>query len=732
MVEAQAEVVADEPPPDPDATAQAAADKSARLKDLGASLSVKRKEAILYRRSTGIEQEWDEDEDAYEGVDELSKADKTAYRTRPVGQVMVQAEGDDQVRSTVVLNITKPYVNAFASKIIDMRLQMNDRSWAFRPTPKPELAAMAKSQLQVVQGGRQVPAADIAKKTMAAAVEAATRAQEQVDDWMIEAEWDSEARQALDDMARIGTGVLKGPYPEKCTYYQLQNGKVEKITKIKPRSKRISARNLYPDPACGEDVHNGDWIWEQDDATAKRLKELIGLPGYLQDQIEEVLKEGPRLPEVEHDPNKAVDPTQKNKPFQIWYYTGTLNKDDIEAAGCTCEVDELESIPVIVTMVNDHVIRASRNPLDNGSFPYDVAPCSRREGYWAGIGIGRELRTPQRIVTGAVRAMMENAGLSAKPILAIMQKLLVPSDGNYSLYGGKTFIIPTGTDIQEAKNAIFSFQIESRQEECMNIIQFGLGVAEKVTGLPMILQGQMGKAPDVLGVVRILDDNASSVARRVAKMYDDNMLGPHVHRYYDWLMQYSTDPTMQGDYTIDVLPSPDAQADQKALVELGKAGQMPGSRVDPARLFKEMAKSMRFDPARIQYSDEEWAKIQRQPQPGDPRVEAAKIKAEADLKYEQLHQQFEATESAKDRQLQLLVEQVDERIQAMKLQGAREISFDELRAMLAETAMKLNVQKDLSLGQHMVELHTHHHPPPVITPPTEPVGRAQPGQAYAH
>lgn len=730
--------------------------RAARLDSLGSSLAKKRREAIEYRKQTGIEIEWDEDEDAYEGIDEASAAERNSRRTRPPGQIMPRVEGE--VRSTVVLNITKPYCNAFASKIIDMRLQINDRAWAFKPTPVPEIRSQEKNKNAVTQNGqpvtvnedgqpRQATVADVAKMHMDTARAAAEKAQKRVDDWLTQSKWDSQARQAIDDMARIGTGVLKGPFPEKCVYVMFKDGAMVRQEVIEPRSKRIGARNLFPDPACGENIHDGDYIWECDNLTAKRLKDLKDLrdakgnPIYIAEQIDAVLEEGPRSPDVEYDASRPTDPAQKSKPFQIWYMTGNLDKDDLEAAGCACETEN-DTESAIVAMVNDHVIRASRNPLDNGKFPYDVAPCSRREGYWAGIGIARDLRTPQRMITGAERALAENAGLSAKPILAIMQGLLTPADGNTSLYGGKIFVIPKGTDINEAKNAIFSFQIESRQVELLGIIQFHLKMAEDVTGLPSILQGQQGAAPDVLGVVQILDANATSVARRVAKMFDDNMLEPHIGRYYDWLMQYGEDDSEKGDYTIDVLTPPDMAGDKAAIKEMGQLAGNPASRVDFAKFFAEIAKSNRFDPERIQYSDEEWAKMQKQQGPADPRIQVAQINNEHEAKLTKMEQDFEQAQNEADRQNKLVIAAIDERMNSTQLTSDERTNLEKIKATLAGTAMKLNVQqnlsrdgiahqKDIAVSDHAIDMHKHRNPQ-VITPAAEPAGRAKPGEAFVH
>jgi hypothetical protein len=59
------------------------------------------------------------------------------------------------------------------------------------------------------------------------------------------------------------------------------------------------------------------------------------------------------------------------------------------------------------------VVRATINPLDSGSFPYHSVPWQRRAGHWAGIGVGEQIRMPQKMINAATRAMLNNAGKSS-------------------------------------------------------------------------------------------------------------------------------------------------------------------------------------------------------------------------------------------------------------------------------------------------------------------------------
>jgi len=581
------------------------------------------------------------------------------------------------------------------------------------------LQEMANSKKQVSIDGTTIQEADVAKDMMAKAVKSALKAQQQVDDWLVECSWDSEARQVIDDMARIGTGVLKGPFPEKCIYTMLKDGQTTQVESIEPKSRRISARNLFPDPACGEDIHAGDYIFEVDHLTAKRLRDLKDLPGYLPDQIEAVLEEGPMSPEVEPTTadKRTTSEDVKSKPFQVWYYTGTLTKDDMEAAGCACPPGmSAETIPAIITMVNRTVIRASLNPLDNGKFGYDVAPCSRREGSWAGIGIAAELITPQRMITGAIRQLMTNMGLSSGVQIVLRLGVITPADGIFTITPNKIWYASKDSDIQDVDHAFKIHTIDSRQEELLNIIQFALKMAEDVTGLPALMQGQQGKAPDLVGVVQILNENATSVARRVAKMFDDNLLEPHIGRYYDWLMQNGEDRETKGDYTIDVLTPPDVMADKTAIMEMGKLSQDPDFGVDKKKLFAELCRANRFDPARIQYSDDEWKKIQaaRAKQPPDPSVQVAQINAKVKAALQERKQEFDELEALRDRQLEVM-------LAGLEQSGEKSITLDELKTKLADTAMKLRTQRELSFKSMAMK---------AATAPSEPAGKAPAGQAF--
>jgi len=114
-------------------------DVAERLDAIGTILSASRSEAIEGRQNSGIEDEWLEDEEYYEGIDEANRRELKAWRGKPLGAQVIQDESTESSGSTIFLNITRAYVDSVAARMGDMMLPTDDKGWAIRPTPKPDM-----------------------------------------------------------------------------------------------------------------------------------------------------------------------------------------------------------------------------------------------------------------------------------------------------------------------------------------------------------------------------------------------------------------------------------------------------------------------------------------------------------------------------------------------------------------------------------------------------------------
>lgn len=782
-----------------------------RLAQLCATIKGLRDEAIKGRASSGIETIWTEDREYYDGIDDSNRATKQIKPTTSDGRLTAERKEKKTTRSNAFLNITSRYVNAAAAYVSDKLFPSDDSNYDIRPTPIPELIASSKSSAPAIgEDGQQItlpvmgedgepqmqpqmingqpmidqatgqpvmlPASapatvgDLAKQEIQKARQAAERAKTQIDDWLNECGINGHARRVVHDSAMIGTGVLKGPFAEmvKSSAVIRETGVAKMVfeEKLVPKVRRISAWRLYPDPSCGDDIHRGKYIFEDDEINSRCLGELRKDPSYMADAITRVLEEGPKHALTGVSSRRSDYNKNSTELYRIWYFHGYLSASELECCGYQFEQEDAEDTglmgiecesdvsddgdeqhPVIVVMVNDTIIKATLSPFDSGRFPYNVMRWQYMDDHWAGVGVARQMRTSQEGVNAGVRMMHDNAGVSGAPILIFDRKRIIPADGIWSVGPHKVYYTTDDHDGGNIRDAITWIITPSMQVEMMNIIQFWMKAAEEETGMPMLLQGQQGGATQTKGGMEILNNNGSALLRRVTHIYDSDVTKRNISAFYEWLLLYGEDDSMKGDFTIDARGSSvliERDAHSQLLMQMLGMSLQPAYGADPELVYKEFLLSQRFDAEKLLLSDEKKAELAKRQQPPPPQIAAAQIRAQsaekiaqmrtqsdmdhaaADAQLTMAQQQFDANEAGKDRQLEMLMAQVNERIEAMKGQGAKEISFENLKAMLASTSLKLNVQKDLSLASHMVNLNNRQ----VMTPPSEPAGRARPGRAF--
>lgn len=719
-----------------------------RLDSLAQALVQKRKEAIDFRAGQGIETAWEEDKNYYDG-DESFKSQYVKPNTS-AGRVRV----DESSNKKLFVPITRPYVDMAASRAADMLFPNDDQPFDLDPTPIPDIDDYEDSEeVQTFPDGSQAPAKDVVRMIREKAQEIAERSKLRIWDWLVESGWHMEGRRLITDAAKIGTGVIKGPIPEYRSIKKVErdektgNVVIKVEQEIKPTSKRISVENLYPDPACGESIHNGSYIWEKDCLSKKQLMDLLG-KDYLDDQILKCLKAGPE---------SYGEPDEEGKTkntYDLWIFHGLIEAEDLAAAGCECgeegeEYDGSKTIPAIITMVNDKVIKAAVSPLDSGEFPYDVIPWERIDGYWAGRGVARQVRTAQRILNAATKKMLDNAAMSSDPIAFLRKAGIEPADGVWELTPGKIFFVDDEAE-RKVGDALFFSNIPNNQKAFEAIIQYALDLAERLTNMPLIMQGQQGLASETVGGMQLLQNNASAVLRKIAKHFDDYITTPHVGRYYEWLLLYGEDEEEKGDSSIVAKGSTtfyERDAYNNAILQMAAIVKDPAFEINPAKWSTEALKAQKIDPTSIKYTDEEKQKIaeaQQQQPAQDPRIagqlEIAQTRVQGELEKATLVQQsdmaelqlkraieeaklqFQAQEAQAQREHEQAMKQMDFQMKMMEFAQARELQLDEVKAKLADTTMKLSTQKELSAAKVPA--------PQVATPKIEPPGRAPAGEAF--
>lgn len=679
-------------------------ERAERLEGLGAVIAGKRKEAVDARKASGIEDVWLACEEAYLGIDDMNRHEFAGARwAKPTtinGGLTSQRPNADEVRSSAFVRLTSRYVDSGAAKLGEILLPIDDKAFSFEPTPDPDLVKQAEDLtpllgltgqpvMRPLKDGEQPPTqpamppqapmaaavastlpgapstppgqppmvpatvADQAQITMEKAQECATKAETRIYDWMTEAKYPAEARKVVHDAARIGVGVLKGPFPDTKqarALTHLPGGAALQIEKkIVPSVRWVDPWNLYPDEACGEDIHDGESLFERDFLSTKKLRNLKKEQGYLAAQIDRVLEEGPGKIFAEGgNPNEK----KNTKRFEVWYYYGTLTRDDmsiLEAIGVDDLPEDQEEVHAIVSLVNDTVIKAIINPLDSGAFPYRVVTWSRRPQHWAGVGVGEMISMPQRMCNASTRALLNNAGISSGVQIVIDQLAIIPADGSYKLTPNKIWYM-TGDGGRDVRTAFQAIEIPSVVEQMMQIIEYSMKLAEESSGIPLITQGQTGPtSPETFGQAELQDNNAHTWLRSIGYRFDDMMTEPLVNDFYEWLL---LDPSVpddeKGDFRINAhgsIAMVERAIQEQTLASLLQAVQNPAFKIDPAALFSEYLKSKRLDPRKIQYSPEKQAQMDATPPPPPLPIMVEQAKGQTQMQLLQAKTQVEIAQN---------------------------------------------------------------------------------------
>lgn len=680
--------------------------------------------AMQARQSSGIEQIWAEDQDQYDGIDDVNRPGKTDDSNSP-------ASHQKSARSKVYLNITKPKTIIGIARVQEMLVPTDQKPWDTQPTPIPELLEAAEGggdQVLTLKDGTQMPAETVARAAMAKAQIASDKMGDWIEDQFVEGSVYAELRKVIRDAGRLGTGVLKGPFPvsREQRKWRITDGTalLEMSDKISATSKKIDPRDFFPDPACGENIHNGSYVVERDYTTARQLRRLAKLPDYDGKAIADALREGPqsRARDYTRQQDKPGDTFSDSDVFELFYYYGDLDPDTLIQMGVSSEelTEEalyLASVPAIVTMLNDRPIKAVINPLESGEFPYDVFPWEPVDGQWTGRGIPRAMGVPQRILVAGSRALMENAGLSAGPQIGITKGALKPVDGNYGITGRKLWEFTPNEAVSDINKAMAVWTIPSAQAELQAIIDFALKMADDLTNLPMLMQGQQGAAPELLGGMQLLMQNANAPLRVIAKQFDDYLIAPHLKRYYEWGMQNAPDDC-KGDIRTRALGSTalaQMEVERDFLIQAHSLAQRPGSRISMDKLEAKIMRANGVSMDEISYTDPEWEALQKQqqeqPPPQDPRIEAANIRAqsvqqqiEASAAESQQRMQIEREEAALDRAHEGALKKVEFQIQALEFSGRRDISLEQMRTLLTTATIKSRDGRQLFAAERALKL----------------------------
>lgn len=768
------------------------------LIDFGRIVADKRDAAVKWRKESCIEELWTYCEEAYVGIDEANRHEFSGGWIKPPtmsGGLILRQRGNDDSKSTAFVLLTARYVDAGAAKIGEITQPVDGPPFKMDPTPVPDLISGQKDERQIVDNGVQMmrPAAndeavaadptqapqdptqapqsppqvppqvpltvkDLARARMDEATTAAKKASERIYDWLTECKHPAQMRKVTFDGARLGVGVLKGPIPSisKAKSVRIVDGNavIDVEQKTVPITKWINPWNFFPAEDCGENIHDGGYVVERDLISQSALRKLADEPGYLEEAIELVIKQGP---DKCNDSRGGIDIELSKKSYKVWYFYGEIDRSEFDAANPE-QSEKLpeaqESVFAIVTLVNDTVIRATINPMDSGRFPYHVFCWRRRPGHWAGKGVAEQVKLAQVSVNGATRALFNNAGLSAGSLIVMDRGAITPAvSGDWRILPNSLWFKSPESTMDDVRKAFATFQIPNMTPQMMSVIELGFKFAEESSSIPLITQGQSGSTtPDTFGATQLQNNNANQLLRDVGHAVADGITNPLIEQMYEWLLLDPDIPAEEkGDFKVNTNAAAamiERAVQDRTIIQMGQMVLNPAFGADPKKWFAMMLRANRLDPRDVQYTEEEMAAQEKNQSPPLPlavaqiraasaekiaagrdqvTVQKSQLDTDRDNAYQQsLNERAKISSDANERELAMKRE-----LEVFKENNSLKKELDKLKAELAISTQKLATTKELAYADMAAGDGNNVIGKPDPTPAIEIPGKAEPGQSFA-
>jgi hypothetical protein len=493
------------------------------------------------------------------------------------------AEINKQGGSKIYVQLTSVKCRGATSWLRDTLLGSgSDKPWTLGATPEPDLPPemlqvlqqqLAEQLFQQMEAMGQAPdqaalegvasqMKDTAMRQLKEeADERVARMERKIEDQLAEGGWLKALNEFLDDLVTFPFAVLKGPVKRRRKKMAWQDGALVPSEEIRNEWERVDPFMLYWAP-WASNIQDG-FVIERHKLTKDDLQALLGVPGYNEDSIRQVLNdhetgglrewlwmdsaqaeaEGKDITETVHSED-LID------ALQLWDSVPgkTLREWGISE---TDAPDPDLSYPCEVWLVGTTVIRAVLNYDPLGRKPYFVTAYEKTPGSIDGKGVPDLCRDSQDMVNATARALANNMGISSGPQVGVNVARMPPGEDITEMYPWKIWQFEA-PETNDSTAPMQFFQPQSNANELMAVFEKFASRADEDTMLPRYMTGEhtpgVGRTSSGLSM---LISNAGKGIKQVITNIDRDIIVPAIERqYYDNLRYHGDDPDIVGDLHI--------------------------------------------------------------------------------------------------------------------------------------------------------------------------------------
>ena len=484
--------------------------------------------------------------------------------------------------SEVYVLLTATKCRAAEAWINDILRPVGERPWTVTPTPIPDLPPDIKQALmqetrevfqevlaQAQAVNQQIHMADLTAEIRKYGEEIYDKAKinimdeaklrcrrmaDKIDDQLTEGGWHDAWWAVVSDFVRLKAGIVKGPIvrvQKSDEWVQGPQGWTISGEKVKrPTYDRVSPFDLYPAPDS-RGVDDG-YLIERHQFSRKDLIELIGVPGYSEDNIRNILRTygiGGKREMLDTDAIRAMydfgstDSLYFSDKIDVLEFWGSVPGKMLIDWGMKAQVDAEMEYEINAFIAGPYVFRAILNPDKLGRKPYSVDSYQRVPGSFWGKGVPELMSDVQDVCNSVARAIVNNAQLASGPIVEMNTDRCTD---NEAIYPWKIFQ-STNSQMLEAP-AVRFYQPTIITGPLMQVYEMFATMSEDQTGIPRWAYGntsQSGAGATSSGLSMLMTSASRNVKEGISHL--DRMTEGIITRTYDYNMMYDPDDMIKGD-----------------------------------------------------------------------------------------------------------------------------------------------------------------------------------------
>lgn len=468
----------------------------------------------------------------------------------------------------------------------------SDRPWSLEPTAEPtipdsienHIANLVHQEVLAVNQTGQVVPQDIVHDRLEQLYEAtklaerrkaedeAKDAQRKIDDILEEGCFYKALSDFLSDLPIYKYAVVKGPVTRKHT--QLKWDKKKKLhahEEAKFFWERVSPWDIWFSPGA-TDIKNTE-VFERQRMSVMDLYNLIGLPGYREEDIRAIIqayegrgfKEWIQIFDYERAQmegrNNVLDDTFINAiefhGFVLGRYLIEYNVPGVD--------DPLKPYFITAWMVDKRIFKVMLNPSPRMRVPYYVTSFDRVPGSLYGNGIPAMANDLTDVINATLRSLVNNVAISSGPQVYYDEELISPNQDD-SLYPWKRWKY-AGDPLNPNRKPIDFFQPSCNAQELLTVINQFSTMLDDVSTIPRYLTGSgpASGAGRTASGLSMLINNANKTLMNVADNIDKDVFEPLLHQLYDFIMLTDSTQMLRGDESIVVNGVRQAAAQEQDL-----------------------------------------------------------------------------------------------------------------------------------------------------------------------